>query len=451
MPSSHANRVQMTVSGTPGTGTITLGSAASGYQTFAAAHGANATVDVLITDGTAWEVARDCAYTHSGTTLNRGTLESSSTGSAISLTSAAVVSQIPTAEWGNRLERAMQAVMPGGRLTTESGVPVSTSDRTSQSTLYYTPYVHNTIPLWDGARWVPTTFTETSEALGTLIASRPYDVFGFLSSGALDLELTGWASSTVTITIASPGVVTWTAHGHSNGDSIVLQTTGALPTGLSAGTIYFIVNKTTDTFQLATSSGGSAINTSGSQSGTHTAYSQSVRATAVTLQDGRLCKSGDKTRLWLGSIYTTATTTTADSDTKRYVFNAYNRVFRRLYKTDATSHSYNGGYRQWNNTAGNKVEFLVGDPSGGIVSMGSAGEGASSSTVFCINAQALDSTTTYNFLPAYAAGIANGFGAAAVAEHRPSTGYHYIAATQSTASTGSATFSSFCLIGGLQA
>ena len=106
MPSSHANRVQMTVSGTPGTGTITLGSASSGYRTFASAYGANATVDVLIVDGTAWEVARGCAYTHSGTTLSRGTLESSSTGSAISLTSSAIVSVIATADSGRRWDAA---------------------------------------------------------------------------------------------------------------------------------------------------------------------------------------------------------------------------------------------------------------------------------------------------------------------------------------------------------
>lgn len=103
---THANRVQMTVSGTPGTGTITLGSASSGYRTFASAYGANATVDVLIVDGTAWEVARGCAYTHSGTTLSRGTLESSSTGSAISLTSSAIVSVIATADSGRRWDAA---------------------------------------------------------------------------------------------------------------------------------------------------------------------------------------------------------------------------------------------------------------------------------------------------------------------------------------------------------
>ncbi|MEY5101242.1 MAG: hypothetical protein RJA36_3961 [Pseudomonadota bacterium] len=88
----------MSVSGTPGTGTITLGSAQSGYQSLASAYGANATVDVVITDGTAWEVARNCTYTHSGTTLSRGTLEASSTGSALSLTSAAVVSVTLTAD-----------------------------------------------------------------------------------------------------------------------------------------------------------------------------------------------------------------------------------------------------------------------------------------------------------------------------------------------------------------
>lgn len=77
--------------------------------------------------------------------------------------------------------------------------------------------------------------------------------------------------TTVTITIASPGVVTWTAHGLPDGSAIRLSTTGALPTGLSADTTYYIVNSTADTFQLEASVGGGAINTSGTQSGTHTA------------------------------------------------------------------------------------------------------------------------------------------------------------------------------------
>lgn len=92
------NRVGMTVTGTPSTGTITLNAADTGYQSFATAYAANANVDVLIVEGSAWEVARDCTYTHSGTTLSRGTLEASSTGSALSLTSAAKVYVTETAE-----------------------------------------------------------------------------------------------------------------------------------------------------------------------------------------------------------------------------------------------------------------------------------------------------------------------------------------------------------------
>lgn len=77
-------------------------------------------------------------------------------------------------------------------------------------------------------------------------------------------------SATITVTIASPGVVTWTAHGRSNGDPVSFTTTGALPTGITAGTVYYVSSATTDTFQLVTNIGAAAINTSGSQSGVHT-------------------------------------------------------------------------------------------------------------------------------------------------------------------------------------
>lgn len=82
------------------------------------------------------------------------------------------------------------------------------------------------------------------------------------------------SKGTVTITIATPGVVTLSSHGFQTGDMIYLTTTGALPTGLSQNTIYFVINVTSSTFRLATSAAnaaaGTAINTSGSQSGTHT-------------------------------------------------------------------------------------------------------------------------------------------------------------------------------------
>lgn len=73
-----------------------------------------------------------------------------------------------------------------------------------------------------------------------------------------------------TISIASPGVVTLLgSYTFSNGMAIRLKTTGALPTGLSVGTTYFVVNATPTTFQLSATFGGAAITTSGTQSGTH--------------------------------------------------------------------------------------------------------------------------------------------------------------------------------------
>lgn len=80
---------------------------------------------------------------------------------------------------------------------------------------------------------------------------------------------------TFTITIASPGVATLTSHGLATGDGVYLTTTGALPTGLTANTRYWVIKVDANTFRLATSLAnalaGTAINTSGSQSGTHTA------------------------------------------------------------------------------------------------------------------------------------------------------------------------------------
>ena len=264
MPVTHKNRLQTTISavGSAGLGAFTISTASSGYRTFAAGDDGK-TFDVLITEGTTWEVRTACAYTHSGTSLARGTLEDSSTGSAITFTSAAIVTVVGSAGFGNNAENTFQSIIPGGRLTLESGVPVSTTDQTAKTNIYYTPYINNIVNLWDGNEWVPTIFSETTEALGTLTSGLPYDILGFLNSGVLDLEKLAWTNDT-------------------------------------------------------------------------------TRATAITLQDGRYCKSGDKTRLYLGTFYTTSTTTTEDSaggtttkvGGKRYLFNMYNRVPRDLYMRD---------------------------------------------------------------------------------------------------------------------
>jgi len=84
------NRAKMTTT-TVGTGTITLGSATTGYQSFADAGVADGqVVRYVIEDGTDWEVGTG-TYTASGTTLTRTVNESSNGDNAISLSGNAVV------------------------------------------------------------------------------------------------------------------------------------------------------------------------------------------------------------------------------------------------------------------------------------------------------------------------------------------------------------------------
>ncbi len=169
---------------------------------------------------------------------------------------------------------------PGGRLTVASGDPVG-GNASGVTTLYYTPYLHDVITLWDGTRWVTAQFAEASLAIGTATNGICYDVFCYLSSGTATLEKLAWSSAT-------------------------------------------------------------------------------ARATAVTLQDGRYCKSGDKTRLYLGTFYTTSTTATADASQSRYVWNMYNRVQYSDLSIDDTDSWTNNGNGTWSAMDGGSSAWIHG-------------------------------------------------------------------------------------------
>ena len=96
-----------------------------------------------------------------------------------------------------------------------------------------------------------------------------------------------WISFTVTI--ASPGVFTATAHELTEGDTVWLETTGALPTGLSEDTTYYVVRNgiTANTFQLSTTKNGTPIITTGSQSGSHTWIKTNVARLSPNVEDNR--------------------------------------------------------------------------------------------------------------------------------------------------------------------
>lgn len=71
----------------------------------------------------------------------------------------------------------------------------------------------------------------------------------------------------INISIASPAVVSY-ANALVDGDLVLFSTSGALPTGVTAGVYYYVRNRTSSTFNLSATPSGALINTSGTQSGT---------------------------------------------------------------------------------------------------------------------------------------------------------------------------------------
>lgn len=234
-----------------------------------------------------------------------------------------------------------------GRLTTESGVPVSTSDRTAQSTLYFTPYIGNRVALYDGTRWKMYVFAERSLALSGLTSGKPYDVFLYDNSGTLTIELLVWTNDT-------------------------------------------------------------------------------TRATALALQDGVYVKTGATTRRYLGTIYTTGTTTTEDSAAKRFVWSADHRVARWLSVTEGTTSwtASSTTYLQARGQAANQVEIVVG-LAAGYLEIGVYGTASNSGNTEVVGI-GIDSTTVSS---AQVHNGTNGSVTPCSSHYRgcPGVGRHYIA------------------------
>lgn len=129
------------------------------------------------------------------------------------------------------------------------------------------------------AKYIPFVFSATDKAIVELTeyAMRVLVDDAVITRPSVSTAVTNGTftqyTTTFTVTIATPGVFTYVGDDNfADGDRVTLTTTGALPTGLTAGTTYYVINLNAgaNTFRLSLTSGGAAINTTGTQSGTHT-------------------------------------------------------------------------------------------------------------------------------------------------------------------------------------
>lgn len=153
------------------------------------------------------------------------------------------------------------------------------------------------------------------------------------------------AARAATVTIASPGVVTSASHGFVADDQIVFATTGALPTGITAGTTYYVISTglTANDFQFSATLAGSAVNTSGSQSGTHTVQHINAPGGTFLLITSRGL-GNDVTGGGL-QIYTPdagASGATVQSTTQKWKFSRYGHLLFTGQTADAAADTANG-------------------------------------------------------------------------------------------------------------
>lgn len=244
-------------------------------------------------------------------------------------------------------------VPPGGRLTLTSGTPVTTSDVTNAATLYYTPYIANTIGLWNGISWQNLTFLETSLACSSF-ATQAMATTGNTTSGTQ--TITGIPSTTG----LSVGNLVDSAN-FPNGSTIITVNSStqvtvnnnatATSTGVAVRFYYAIY----DIFGKLDPANGLVLS--------GLAWTNlTARATTLALTDGHLTLTTDKTKLYLGTVMLTlaqqsGTTAATDSAGLRGVWNYYNRKARALLWSTGGAWTY--GPAGWRQAGGNPAAVVA--------------------------------------------------------------------------------------------
>lgn len=201
---------------------------------------------------------------------------------------------------------------PQGYLTLTTATPIIAADVTAATAVYYTPYIGNTVPIYNGSSLIPTTFTElTLTLVASHAASNIYDVFVFNNSGVPTI-VTGpsWSAGTSgSITAGS------CARGTGAGGSSLarvggLYTNGVQITGRNGSTTYTIAAN------LATYLGSLFMDGTNGQITCHRAWGKSRKWGVWNAYNRALIymQEGDSTASWSSSTtYPTFAAQNADA------------------------------------------------------------------------------------------------------------------------------------------
>lgn len=133
---------------------------------------------------------------------------------------------------------------------------------------------------YPSAMWGGTISSSLVAGVRTYTCSKPSGLSGSITAGEMilgNISTSPVETATVTISNASPAVVTWTGSNCGVDTAVTFSTTGALPTGITAfnggsASVYYVISAGlgANSFQISLTKGGAAINTSSAGSGTHT-------------------------------------------------------------------------------------------------------------------------------------------------------------------------------------
>lgn len=171
-----------------------------------------------------------------------------------------------------------------------------------------------------------------------------------------------------------------------------------------------------------------------------------TRATALTTQNGVYVKTGATTRRYLGTFYTSSTTATEDSASKRFVWNYYNRVERYMYATDSTD-SWTYTTASWRESNGasspgvSRVDYVVGWEED-LVSVRAEGKAYNSVATITISSGVGIDSSTVNSAQMIGNGISTTYTDTipATYEGYPGIGYHSIRQLEYAQSGGTTTW-----------